>query len=42
MGKKNKAAAPAPVKTGDGRNNGKAKKKRPKVFDPQKRRLVTV
>jgi hypothetical protein len=26
----------------DKRNNGKAEKKRPKVFDPQKRRLVTV
>lgn len=37
---KKPAAAPAP-KSGDGRNNGKAKKKRPKVFDPAKRRLVT-
>lgn len=25
----------------DKRNNGKANKKRPQVFDPQKRRLVT-
>lgn len=34
--------APAPVKSsGDGRNNGKAFKKRPKVFDAIKRRLVT-
>jgi hypothetical protein len=33
-------SAPAPVKTGDGRQNGKATKKRPKVFDPAKRRLV--
>lgn len=38
---KGKAQAPAPVKTGDGRNSGKALKKRPKVFDPIKRRLVT-
>jgi hypothetical protein len=28
--------------TNDSRNNGKAVKKRPKQFDPQKRRLVTV
>jgi len=34
--------APAPAKTGDNndRKNGKAWKKRPKVFDPVKRRLV--
>ena len=35
--------APAPAKKGDNdnRKNGKAYKKRPKVFDPVKRRLVT-
>ncbi len=34
--------APAPVaKSSDGRNNGKAWKKRPKIFDAVKRRLVT-
>lgn len=27
--------------TNSNRNNGKASKKRPKVFDPTKRRLVT-
>lgn len=36
-----KPAAPAPAKSGDGRNNGKATKKRPKIFDAVKRRLVT-
>jgi len=31
----------APVKkAGDGRNNGKALKKRPKIFDAIKRKLV--
>jgi len=31
----------APVKkSGDGRNNGKALKKRPKIFDAIKRKLV--
>lgn len=34
--------APAPAKkSGDERNNGKATKKRPKIFDAIKRRLVT-
>jgi len=34
-------SAPAPVKkAGDGRNNGKAPKKRPKIFDAIKRKLV--
>jgi hypothetical protein len=35
--------APAPSKQGNNseRKNGKAFKKRPKVFDPVKRRLVT-
>jgi hypothetical protein len=33
--------APAPVKkAGDGRNNGKAPKKYPKIFDAIKRKLV--
>jgi len=33
--------APAPVKkAGDGRNNGKAFKKRPKIWDAIKRKLV--
>lgn len=43
MAKGKKAAAPAPQKQGDNksRNNGKAYKKRPKVFDKIKRRLVT-
>ena len=35
MAQKSKDSNPA-------RNNGKASKKRPKQFDPQKRRLVTV
>lgn len=36
--------APAPVKKADDnrRPNGKASKKRPKKFDAEKRRLVTV
>ncbi len=40
---KSKGGAQAPVKnnSGEGRNNGKAVKKRPKVWDPEKRRLVT-
>jgi hypothetical protein len=40
---KGKGGAPAPAAkntTGEGRNNGKATKKRPKVFDAIKRRLV--
>jgi hypothetical protein len=39
--RKSGSVTAAPVKTGDGRNNGKARKKRPKVFDAVKRRLVT-
>jgi hypothetical protein len=35
-----KGGAPAPKQSGDGRNNGKAPKKRPKIFDQEKRRLV--
>jgi hypothetical protein len=40
---KGRGGASAPVAkntTGEGRNNGKATKKHPKVFDPVKRRLV--
>jgi len=40
---KRKGGAPAPAAkntTGEGRNNGKATKKKPKVFDAVKRRLV--
>ena len=39
---KGKGGAPAPIKnnSGEGRNNGKAVKKRPKIFDAVKRRLV--
>ena len=42
MGKA-KSAPTTPAKKGDNndRNNGKAFKKRPKVFDKTKRRLVT-
>jgi len=38
---KGKGSAPAPVKTTNTRNNGKASKKNPKVFDKEKRKLVT-
>jgi hypothetical protein len=38
---KGKPAPAAPVKSGSGRNNGKAFKKRPKVWDAIKRKLVT-
>ncbi len=38
---KGKGGAPAPQKTTTDRKNGKASKKRPKMFDPIKRRLVT-
>jgi hypothetical protein len=43
MAKGKKTAAAVPQKQGDNksRNNGKAFKKRPKVFDKIKRRLVT-
>jgi hypothetical protein len=39
---KGKGGASAPVKntSGESRNNGKAVKKHPKMFDPIKRRLV--
>ena len=37
---KGKGGAPAPSKTTTDRQNGKASKKRPKVFDAEKRRLV--
>jgi hypothetical protein len=38
---KGKGGAPAPAKSTTTRNNGKAFKKRPKVWDAIKRRLVT-
>lgn len=38
---KGKGGAPAPVSKGSDRQNGKASKKRPKVWDASKRRLVT-
>lgn len=38
---KGKGGAPAPSKSTSERKNGKASKKRPKVFDAIKRRLVT-
>jgi hypothetical protein len=37
---KGKGGAPAPSKSSTDRQNGKASKKRPKVFDTVKRRLV--
>jgi hypothetical protein len=37
---KGKGGAPAPSKSTSDRKNGKASKKRPKVFDTEKRRLV--
>jgi hypothetical protein len=37
---KGKGAPPVPVKKGTDRPNQKASKKRPKVFDAVKRRLV--
>lgn len=43
MAKGKVGGSPAQKKTGDNsdRNNGKANKKRPKIFDAIKRRLVT-
>lgn len=38
---KGKGGAPAPQKSSTDRQNGKASKKRPKIFDAIKRRLVT-
>ena len=38
---KGKGGAPAPAKTTTDRKNGKAAKKRPKIFDAIKRRLIT-
>ena len=38
---KGKNSAPAAAKTTTDRKNGKASKKRPKIFDTIKRRLVT-
>jgi hypothetical protein len=37
-----KPITPVKDNSGEGRNNGKAKKKHPKMFDPIKRRLVAV
>lgn len=37
---KGKGGAPAPQKSSTDRQNGKASKKRPKVFDKVKRKLV--
>lgn len=41
MAKSRGGGASAPVKSTTDRQNGKASKKRPKIFDPIKRRLVT-
>jgi len=41
MAKSKGGGAPAPSKPTNTRNNGKAYKKRPKVFDKVKRKLVT-
>ena len=38
---KGKGGAPAPSKSTSDRKNGKASKKRPKIFDAVKRRLIT-
>jgi hypothetical protein len=38
---KGKGGAPAPSKTTTDRKNGKTSKKYPKVWDSEKRRLVT-
>lgn len=38
---KGKGNGPAPTKTTTDRKNGKASKKRPKMFDAIKRRLIT-
>lgn len=40
MGKR-KGGSSGTRQRNDNRTNGKASKKRPKTFDPQKRRLVT-
>lgn len=39
---KGKNSSPAATKTTTDRKNGKASKKRPKIFDAVKRRLVTL
>lgn len=41
MAKGKGGGKPAPTKSTSERNNGKASKKRPKIFDAIKRRLVT-
>ena len=38
---KGKGGAPAPVSKSNDRQNGKALKKHPKIFDATKRRLVS-
>jgi hypothetical protein len=40
MAKGKGGGKPAPAKSASERNNGKASKKRPKIFDAIKRRLV--
>ena len=40
MAKSKGGAKPAPEVKSSGRQNGKASKKRPKIFDKEKRRLV--
>ena len=40
MAKSNGGGKPAPEVKSSGRQNGKASKKRPKIFDKEKRRLV--
>jgi len=41
MAKSKGGGKPVPEVKSSGRQNGKASKKRPKVFDKEKRRLVT-
>jgi len=41
MAKSKGGGKPVPEIKSAGRQNGKAPKKRPKVWDPEKRRLVT-
>jgi hypothetical protein len=41
MAKGKGGAKPAPEVKSSGRQNGKASKKRPKIFDKEKRKLVT-
>jgi hypothetical protein len=41
MAKGKSGGKPVPEVKSSGRQNGKASKKRPKVWDPEKRKLVT-